>query len=137
MPLTVANARRVLLVDDHTDGLDVTARLLRLEGYEVVTATLRGEALRLARQLRCDILVTDLGLPDGTGMDLLVELNQLYTIPGIAITAHGEPQFIEQATQAGFSRKLFKPFVFADLLTALRESLGAGPGLVPASSLPA
>ena len=112
---------RVLLVDDHVDGLDVTARLLRLEGFEVLTAGMCRDAVELATQHRCDLLVTDLGLPDGTGMDLLVELNRTHRIPGIALTAHNERNFIDGACNGGFARHLFKPFVFADLLAAIRE----------------
>lgn len=118
---------RVLLVDDHTDGLDVTARLLKLEGFEVLTATSCRDALDLARQERCDLLVTDLGLPDGTGMDLLAELNRIYSIPGIAITAHSERNYVEGACGGGFARHLFKPFMFADLLAAVREVAGSLP----------
>ena len=114
---------RVLLVDDHMDGLEITARLLRLEGFEVATAGMCHDAMNLARDQQFDIVVTDLGLPDGTGMDLLERLNQIRRIPGIAITAHGERMFIEGASRGGFVRHLFKPFVFSDLLAAVREVL--------------
>lgn len=118
---------RVLLVDDHTDGLDVTARLLKLEGFDVLTATSCRDAVELARQERCDLLVTDLGLPDGTGMELLAEVNRIYSIPGIAITAHSERDYVEGACGGGFARHLFKPFVFADLLAAVRQVAGSPP----------
>ena len=119
---------RVLLVDDHGDSLEITAKLLRLEGYEVATAGSCKEAIELARQARFDLLVTDLGLPDGTGMDLLAEVKSLYDVPGVAMTAHGESWFLEGARQGGFARHLFKPFVFSDLLDAVRSSLGCGDG---------
>jgi DNA-binding response OmpR family regulator len=116
---------RVLLVDDHTDGLEVTAKLLKLEGFDVLTATSCRDAVELARQERFDLLVTDLGLPDGTGMELLAELNRNCSIPGIAITAHSERDFVEGACGGGFARHLFKPFVFADLLAAVRQVAGS------------
>lgn len=114
---------RVLLVDDHMDGLEITARLLKLEGFEVVTAGMCRDALRLAQRYPIDVVVTDLGLPDGTGMELLGQINQLYRVPGVAMTAHGESWFLEGARNGGFVRHLFKPFVFSDLLGAVREAL--------------
>jgi len=117
---------RVLVVDDHLDGLDVTARLLKLEGFEVLTATSCRDAVQAAAQQRCDLLLTDLGLPDGNGMDLLAELNRSYPIPGIAITAHSERDFVEAAQGGGFIAHLLKPFTFADLLSVLRQAISSG-----------
>ena len=119
---------RVLLVDDHGDSLEITAKLLRLEGYEVATAGSCREAIQLAQNSRFDVLVTDLGLPDGTGMDLLTEVNSFYNRPGVAMTAHGESWFLEGARNGKFARHLFKPFVFSDLLDAVRSSLVCGHG---------
>ena len=115
---------RVLLVDDHMDGLEITARLLKLEGFDVVTAGMCADALRVAAQTRVDLVVTDLGLPDGTGMDLMHRLHELYQVPGIAMTAHGESWYLEGAKGKLFVRHLLKPFVFSDLLSAVREALG-------------
>ncbi len=115
---------RVLLVDDHMDGLEITAKLLRMEGFEVVTAGCCQEAVALARQAHMDLVVTDLGLPDGTGMQLLDDLKRIYPIEGVAMTAHSEGNFVDGATRGGFARYLFKPFVFSDLLGAVREALG-------------
>ena len=116
---------RVLLVDDHDDSLEVTARLLRLEGYDVLTAATRKDAIAHAQRLRVDLLVTDLGLPDGTGVDLLEEIRKLYPVPAVAMTAHGESWFLDAARSSAFARHLFKPFVFSDLLCAVRGAAGA------------
>ena len=115
---------RVLLVDDHIDGLEITAKLLRMEGFEVVTAGCCQEAISRAREAQMDLVVTDLGLPDGTGMELLAELKRIYPIEGVAMTAHSEGSFRDGAIKGGFARYLFKPFVFSDLLGAVREALG-------------
>jgi CheY-like chemotaxis protein len=117
---------RVLVVDDHADSLEITARLLEMEGYHVVTAASCEEALESAKTARCDLLVTDLGLPDGTGMELLEQMNALYPIPGVAMTAHGESWYLDGARQGGFAKHLFKPFAFSDLLAAVRGALGRG-----------
>ena len=117
---------RVLVVDDHTDSLEITARLLEMEGYNVVTAGTCKEALESAKTSRCDLLITDLGLPDGTGMELLKQMNALYPIPGVAMTAHGESWYLEGARGGGFAHHLFKPFAFSDLLDAVRGVLGRG-----------
>lgn len=126
---------RVLLVDDHMDGLEITARLLKLEGFEVLTAGMCADALRLAQQSPIDLVVTDLGLPDGTGMDLMHRLHELYRVPGVAMTAHGESWYLEGAKDRLFVRHLLKPFVFSDLLAAVREALG--PGAAPREPRPA
>ena len=118
---------RVLLVDDHLDSLEITAKLLRMEGFEVFAAGSRQDALKLARERRMDVVVTDLGLPDGTGMDLLEELKEMYPVPCVAMTAHGERWFLDGARDGAFARYLFKPFVFSDLLGAVREALGQAP----------
>jgi len=115
---------RVLLVDDHIDGLEITAILLRMEGFEVITAGCCQDALSAARESHMDLVVTDLGLPDGTGMALLEDLKRIYPIEGVAMTAHSEGNFLDGATKGGFARYLFKPFVFSDLLGAVREALG-------------
>jgi DNA-binding response OmpR family regulator len=117
---------RVLLVDDHLDGLEITAKLLRMEGFEVFTAGCCKDAVSLARESHMDLVVTDLGLPDGTGMELLADLKRIYPIEGVAMTAHSEGWYLEGATSGAFVRYLIKPFVFSDLLVAVRGALESG-----------
>lgn len=114
---------RILLVEDHDDTLVVLARLLRMSGYEVQACGSAQSARQLADGGGCDLLVADIGLPDGSGLDLMRDIKQRHGMPGIAMTGHGEHD--AQACQAaGFSRHLLKPVAFDDLLAAI-ESLSA------------
>jgi CheY-like chemotaxis protein len=118
----------VLLVDDHDDTLKATARLLRAEGYTVHAARTATEATTLAAGGCCEILVSDVGLPDRSGIELMRELKSLYGLKGIAVTGFAGATNMQEALDAGFSRHLAKPIIFSDLLKAIREVSGARPG---------
>jgi len=111
----------VLLVDDHDDTLKATARLLRAEGFTVHPARSAKEAATLAAAGCCEILVSDVGLPDRSGIELMRELKSLYGLKGIAVTGFAGQSDMQEALAAGFSRHLSKPIIFSDLLSAIRE----------------
>src|SRR2546421_11523500 len=90
------NSPRILLVDDCEEELTPLAKLLRLSGYGVHTATTLHAALEVAADHPCDLLVSDLGLPDGSGLDLMRELSARLALPGIALTGFGDER--EQET---------------------------------------
>ena len=69
---------RVLLVDDHADTLRSMDRLLRVRGYQVCVASTVAAALEAAATHPFDLLISDVGLPDGSGMDLMRELRLRY-----------------------------------------------------------
>jgi CheY-like chemotaxis protein len=110
---------RILLVEDHADTLVPLARLLLLHGYHVQTATTYSEALAAARQDRFDVLVSDLVLPDGCGLELLREICSRYQIRGIAVTGYAHDYRTEASLAAGYSKHLTKPILLDDLLEAL------------------
>lgn len=115
---------RILLVDDHRDTLLATARLLQFKEYEVRTAGTAREALSLSNSDPCDLLITDLGLPDGSGAALLREIRQQYAVKAIALTgwsAEGCPQ----ADRDLFHSFLIKPVSFDQLLGAIRHAQSA------------
>ena len=115
----------ILLVDDHHDGLRFLSKLLRSHGHSVHTASTVVDARRLAEEHHCDLLIADLDLPDGSGLDLLRELRERQPIPAIALTGHGGREVECQTREAGFARHLTKPIVFADLLAAVAEATSA------------
>lgn len=78
-------------------------------------------SLALAANERCDLLISDIGLPDGSGTDLMRELQKLYTVPGIAVTAHGDATHAKACEEAGFAKRLLKPVKFTSLLEAIGE----------------
>ena len=116
---------RILLVDDHEESLSAMARLLKLSGYQVHTATTVADALDVASQQACDLLISDLGLPDRTGLDLMREMRARYPLKGIALTGYTEERDVAESSAAGFAMHLKKPVDFNDLLTAIRDVASA------------
>lgn len=114
--------RRILVVDDHADTNLAVAKLLSQKGYEVRTADSCAAAIAAAQEGDVDLLLCDLGLPDGDGCDLLRQLRTAYGLAGIAITGAGEPDDIDRCIKAGFAAHILKP-VQLDRLTATIESV--------------
>ncbi len=127
---------RILLVEDHADTAEAMAELLSLLGYRVTTAGTVGEALTAARASRFDLLLSDLGLPDGSGLDLMRELgggagpgggsggNGGKGLPGIALSGYGMEDDVRQSLEAGFRKHLTKPVTLQRLEAAIREVVG-------------
>ena len=111
----------ILLVDDHAESLTVLARLLERSGYSVAAAGTYAEAVEAAERRRCDLLVSDVGLPDRSGLELMQELRARYPIPGIALSGFTDECDVVASREAGFARHLNKPVMFDDLLEAIRE----------------
>lgn len=110
---------KILLVEDHSDTLRTFAVLLRKAGYPVVTAENICEAVSHFSQ--CDVLVTDLGLPDGNGYDLMARFKANGGIHGIAVSGFGQEEDIARSQRSGFSKHLTKPIDINELKAALRE----------------
>jgi CheY-like chemotaxis protein len=101
---------RILVVDDHPDTLNVMERLLRRLGYAVNIADGVESALRLAADEAFDLVISDLGLQDGTGYDLIERLRRSgKQIPSIAVSGFGMKENIAQSHSAGFAAHLTKP----------------------------
>ena len=113
---------RILLVEDHNDTARVLSRLLDLSGYAVDCADTFNKALRLCSEKEFDLLISDVGLPDGSGYDLMREvLNRRCTSKGIAVSGFGTEQDIAESRQAGFSEHLVKPVDFDSLHKAIKR----------------
>ncbi len=110
---------RLLLVEDHDDTATTLARLLCIHGMEVQRAATIAEALELATRETFDVIVSDLGLPDGSGVDFLRELREKSAVPAIAMSGYGMEEDLRQTRLVGFAEHLVKPFT----LTALREAI--------------
>ena len=117
----------ILLVEDDDRTLSAMGRLLRLNGYQIYTAQTAVEAMALADEHRCDVVVCDIGLPDRTGTDLMRDLKVLYDPKGIAVTGFDDPQTARLTERAGFDRHLVKPVLFTALLDAIRDLLPPEP----------
>ncbi|HEV2692892.1 MAG TPA: PAS domain S-box protein [Verrucomicrobiae bacterium] len=109
----------VLLVEDHEVTRVVMAQLLRRRNYKVHTADSLAQARELAGQHKFDLLISDIGLPDGNGNDLMDELRQRYGLKGIALTGYGMEEDIARGKAAGFVTHLIKPVRIQALENAL------------------
>ena len=113
----------ILLVDDHPESLSPLAKLLRHCGHTVHTAGSVREAKAKLERERLDLLVADIGLPDGCGSDVMKAFRATHHKPGIALTGHGEDHYAKVCEEAGFSKRLLKPVVFHDLIAAIEAAL--------------
>jgi signal transduction histidine kinase len=116
----------ILLVEDHADTAEAMADLLRLQGHRVTVAGSVAEALAAAEAAfengALDLVVSDLGLPDGTGLDLMRELSRRYAVTGIALSGYGMEEDMRRSREAGFQKHLTKPISPAALAEAIRET---------------
>jgi PAS domain S-box-containing protein len=111
----------ILLVDDHEDTRQALERLLRRRGYQVESAPDMRTALALAGKRSFDLLVSDIGLPDGSGLELMSQLRRKSKIAGIAVSGFGMEGDVEKSKSVGFSAHLLKPLDFATLDAAIQR----------------
>ncbi|MGB7158621.1 MAG: ATP-binding protein, partial [Tepidisphaeraceae bacterium] len=110
---------QILLVEDHLDTSRVLTRLLSGSGYHVRTADTVRAARAAADAEPVDLVVSDLGLPDGTGFELMRQLTERHHLKGIALSGFGTEQDVQQSRDAGFARHLTKPVDFRVLEAAI------------------
>src|SRR5437773_8710931 len=94
---------KILLVDDHQDTCTALEKLLVRRGYLVAATHNMRSAMEAAVRNKFDLLISDVALPDGTGMDLMMQLRAISNVPGIAISGFGKNSYIQRSLQAGFS----------------------------------
>ena len=114
---------KILLVDDHGDTGKVFQMLLERQGYHVKIAFNVKGAMDAAALDHYDLLISDIGLPDGTGLDLMRSLREKQDIKGIALSGFGMDEDIEKSHDAGFSEHLTKPVNFQKLKAAVEQLL--------------
>jgi signal transduction histidine kinase/CheY-like chemotaxis protein len=122
-----ARALRILLVDDHQDTCAALEKLLVRRGHLVAATHNVRSAMEAAVRNRFDLLISDIALPDGSGMELMIQLHAISRIPGIAISGFGNNGDIEKSLQAGFSEHLIKPVKLEKLEAAMGRAIGAKP----------
>ena len=114
---------RVLVVEDDREIRALMQSSLSVEGFEVQTAVTLSEASALLRHSPPDVIVLDLGLPDGDGVQLVREVRMRHSLPIIVVSArHQEAQKI-QLLDAGADDYLSKPFSVGELLARIRVAL--------------
>lgn len=130
-PLPQAPARRlrILLVEDHGDTARIMQRLLSAEGHQVQTAADMATALQLAEAQAFDLMVSDLGLPDGDGLDLIRALRSRgINVPGIALSGYGQEKDTQASREAGYAAHLVKPMDLAKLKEEIGRVAASGSG---------
>ncbi len=100
---------RLLLVEDHEPTRNTLGRLLSRRGFDIVIASCVAEARAAAQSNAFDLVISDIGLPDGNGYDLMSELRERLQIRGIALSGYGMEEDIARSQSAGFAHHLTKP----------------------------
>ncbi len=107
------------MVEDHAATLEALSGLLLRAGHQVVTASTVADALKAADEGSFDLVISDLGLPDGTGIQLMEQLRDRWHLRGIALSGYGMEDDLVRCREAGFVAHLVKPVRFADLRRAI------------------
>ena len=118
------NMRRlkVLIVENHADTLLSLKLFLEDLGHAVTEARTVAEAEHLFPSVTCDVLICDIGLPDGTGWDLLQKVKSHHCFYAVAMSGFGLNSDGDRSRAAGFRHHFLKPFKTADLERALEEA---------------
>lgn len=117
----MASPLKILVVDDHKDSATAISRLLKRAGHTVEVALSYNEALARCSEVVFDLLVADVGLPDGDGRQLISELRSRGGPRGIAVTGLGPEVDVESCHKAGFEVVIVKPFQIAALSAAVND----------------
>jgi CheY-like chemotaxis protein len=120
-------ALRILLVEDHEDSNRSLTNLLQRRGYHVQSALNFQSALDLSEKEEFDVLISDLALPDGSGIDLMQRLQSEHPLLGIALTGFGMEDDIRKGREAGFRHHLVKPIDLNKLDLLIQNSTTASP----------
>lgn len=115
----------VLLVEDHEDTARVLRRILEHAGYRVAHAASLAAACELASKRQFDLVISDLGLPDGSGLDLMKTLRAEHALVGIALSGFGTGDDVAASSAAGFAEHLTKPVDWPELRSAIERLLAS------------
>ena len=122
-PARTGDSRRVLVIEDAPDTLDLLRVIFEARGYFVTACASAEEAIEAARAARFDLVVSDVGLPQVDGYELMRALRRLpgtSRVPAVALTGYAAPKDVEQTLAAGFDAHVPKP-VDPAVLTATVE----------------
>jgi PAS domain S-box-containing protein len=111
----------VLMVDDDADTRRILSRLLSKCGHEVVPADSVQAALKFLENERFDVLISDIGLPDGSGYELVREAKKRQPLKGVALSGFGAEEDVRRSMEVGFDYHLTKPVNFQDLKSLLQK----------------
>ena len=116
---------RILFVEDHAESRRIIANLLNHSGYNVSVADCAGTALQMLNAQKFDVIVSDIGLPDGSGFALIMLAKQCQaSITAVALTGFSTEQDIRFSREVGFDFYLTKPVDFHELRLVLNQAHG-------------
>ena len=115
-------SRKILLVEDHEPTLAVMNKILRKAGHTIIGAGSLAAAVAAPDQASFDLLICDLGLPSGSGLEALTKLRTRDPgLPGIALSGYGMEEDLQRSGEAGFVAHLVKPIDFDQLTQIIRK----------------
>jgi signal transduction histidine kinase len=117
--------RKILLVEDHDDTARALARLLTSRGYEIQTVGTVASGIEAVEQGRFDLLLCNIDLPDGTGLQLIERVRERCQTPALALTGFGMEEDVAKCKRAGFAAHLTKPVNFQKLEATIQQLLPA------------
>jgi DNA-binding response OmpR family regulator len=112
---------RILVVEDHGDTLQALSNLLTHFGHKISVADDAESARKIIGSTEFDVVLADIGLPDGSGYDLVAEAKRKRPVKVVALTGLGAPDDIERSKEAGFDFHLTKPVDFHELRAVLGQ----------------
>src|SRR5215469_10501022 len=112
---------RILVVEDHSDTLEALSRLLNHFGHEISTADDARSALNLINSKEFDVVLCDIGLPDGNGYDVIAAAKRKGAVKAVALSGFAARDDIERGRKAGFDFHLAKPVDFHELRSVLGQ----------------
>jgi len=116
----------ILVVENHQDTLDAMKMFLDLRGHITETAGTMKAALDAAMESTFDLVITDIGLPDGDGWELMRQLRERGPVRAVAMSGYGWKEDLEKSRAAGFEAHLLKPLKITELENVLRKMEQAG-----------
>jgi PAS domain S-box-containing protein len=116
-----AKSLRILLVEDHGDTRQTLSRLLSHFGHQIFVADNRQSALEMVQSQKFDVVLSDIGLPDGSGYEVISQAKQKHPVKGVALTGFGTDEDIRRGKEAGFDFHLTKPVDFHELRAVLSQ----------------
>ncbi|HEX6563266.1 MAG TPA: response regulator [Chthoniobacterales bacterium] len=112
---------KILVIEDHADTAIVLARMLEDLGHTVVPADSVASAVDVLTSEKFDLIISDIGLPDGNGVSLIHAVRTFCDAPAIALTGYGMREDVERCLNAGFNKHVTKPVTFETLQQIIAE----------------
>ena len=110
-----------MVVEDHADTLQVLARLLDHFGHEISLADSARSALEIVESKEFDVVLSDIGLQDGSGFEVIAQAKRKQPVKGVALTGFNNEEDIRRGKEAGFDFHLTKPVDFHELRSVLAQ----------------